>query len=144
MGFLMRYLFAFAMLLGAATANSAEIIVTGYKDGLALGKSDRTVTIFLDGNLAVEAQKLPVTLETNAKRVDITICADTSNYCDSATISPESGKSTEVGFLVQSFMGNIYFKTLTGGGLKVIKDRASVAEAQAKAIEEAKRNDTKP
>lgn len=144
MGFLMRYLFAFAMILGAATANSAEIIVTGYKDGLALGKSDRTVTIFLDGNLAVEAQKLPVTLETNAKRVDITICADTSNYCDSATISPESGKSTEVGFLVQSFMGNIYFKTLTGGGLKVIKDRASVAEAQAKAIEEAKRNETTP
>ena len=140
----MRYLFAFAMILGAATANSAEIIVTGYKDGLALGKSDRTVTIFLDGNLAVEAQKLPVTLETNAKRVDITICADTSNYCDSATISPESGKSTEVGFLVQSFMGNIYFKTLTGGGLKVIKDRASVAEAQAKAIEEAKRNETTP
>lgn len=144
MSFAMRYLFAFVLLLGAATANSAEIIVTGYKDGLSLGKSDRTATIFLDGNLVVEAQKLPVTLETNAKRTDITICADTSNYCDSATITPENGKPIEVGFLVQSFVGNIYFKTLTGGGLKVIKDRAAAAEAQAKAIDEAKRNETKP
>lgn len=140
----MRYLFAFTMFLSAVSSSAAEISVIGFKDGIALGQSDRSVTIFLDGNMVADSQKLPLTLQAPAKKTDITICSDTSNYCDSATITPENGKSVDVGFLVQSFVGNIYFKTLTGGGLKVIKDRAAVAEAQGKAIEEAKRIEAKP
>lgn len=140
----MRYLFAFLMFLSAVSSNGAEINVIGFKDGIALGQSDRSVTIYLDGNMVADSKKLPLTLQVPAKKTDVTICADTSNYCDSATITPENGKPVDVGFLVQSFLGNIYFKTLTGGGLKVIEDRAAEAAAQSKAIEEAKRNETKP
>lgn len=140
----MRYLSAFLLCTFSLPVFAAEVTITSFTDALGLESSHRRTTVYVDGNVTVDGQKLPVTLQLPAKPVDLTICDGTTIYCDSIRVTPDNNKPLEVGFFVQTNLGNIYYKALTGGGLKVIKDKTAAAEAQAKAIEDAKRNEAKP
>ena len=123
---------------------SAEISVYGFQDGFSLGKSNREVSIYLNGERVVDNKKLPITVQSQAKKTDITICEADTNYCDSASLNLDGTSSVDVGFFVQSLAGNLYFKVLTGGGLKVIKAKVAEQEFKNKELEEAKRNETRP
>lgn len=125
-------------------ANAADIVVLGFKDGFEIGSSNREVTIYLDGEKVAGNQKLPFTVQTNSKRTDITICDGNLNFCDSATIYPDNSKPVQVGFFVQSLAGNLYFKTLTGGGLKVIQAKVLEQELKSVEIEQAKTYQVRP
>lgn len=132
----MRKLFATYLLLMSFSASAAEIKIIPIRDGFGLKQANIDSVIYLDGDMVLEHQPLPATIHTNEKKVDITFCYAKSDICESATIYPDSTKPIEVGYLMQSFIGGIYFKVLTGGGLKVTKARLAEQEAKDRAIAE--------